>query len=366
MRQAPSEQLLRLAALVRAPLLGEPTPEFPIDPRLIDFAIRRHRVGPLLHAAVETRLWTVPVPDRTPLAQHYRTNAIHVATTDLFLRSLAEIFCDAHIAWLAFKGLVLAERFYPKREWRQSNDVDILVPPADFARAMQVLKSKGFAIVNTKLAPDHVLERMTAALAKDVMMKHAKSGVSVEVHRRLFFSRAEETRVAAMAQTFAPRQSLSPADIPTPALGAGHSLYLLLHGASSRWFRLKWLVDLLPLLKSMDTAQMTGVADMAERLRAAVTVKATLGLLGQVFGEAPLGALEPWLNETTGRAAVAQRQATYLAALDDATAQSATRKDDELDSLRLYYEIVDNAGYRGAVLVRGAAWVALKAARRLF
>ncbi|HEY4942165.1 MAG TPA: nucleotidyltransferase family protein [Rhizomicrobium sp.] len=365
MPHAPSEQLRRLAALVRAPLLGESVPEDHVDPKLVNFAIRRHRVGPLLHIALQSGRPAANDDDLAQLAQHYRANAIQVAATELLLRNVASLYSAAGIPWLAFKGLALARQLYPKPAWRHSNDVDILVPPDCFAGAMRALKGDGFVIVNTTLHPEHIVERLVGSLAKDIMLRQAKSGISVELHRRLFFARTEEARFAPLADAFKPRLSLAALDVPIPPAGAGQSLYLLIHGASSRWFRLKWLTDLLPLMRGMDAAQMSLVADTAERMKAAVTVKATFKLLRCVFGEISFDPMQAWLDEPAGRRLVDARLAAYLEALDDPEAMTATRPGDQFDSLNLYYAMMDNAGYRAAVLTRGAAWTALKTLRRL-
>ncbi len=360
MSQEISEQLQRLAALIRAPLLGETAPAGAVDSALADFAVRRHRVGPLLQAALRTADFQIEPAVADMLAQQYRVNAIRYVLTDAFLKDLARKFRAADIPWLAFKGILLARQLYIDPAWRHCHDVDVLVPPRMHAKATQILESNGFSVVNTQLSPEHWLERASAAIAKDVMLSQPKSGIRVELHRRLLFGRTEEKREPLLRDAFQPRLGLTDTDIPTAPVGAGFTLYLLLHGASSRWFRLKWLVDLVPLARRIDAAQVHDLATAARRLRAETTVKAGLMLLRRVFGDLSNDALQAWLDEPAGRDMADARAQTYLSALDRARANQGNIEGNRFDSLNLYYSMMDNPGYRAAVLLRGGAWTVLR------
>jgi hypothetical protein len=361
-----SDRLRRLAALIRPPLLGEAPAPFAIDAALARFAIHRHRVGPLLAAAAGI---AANGPDSDTAALLERTlhkNALLQMAAEWQIRNIGDKFEAVGIPWLAFKGLSLARQLYRESVWRQSHDIDILVAPQSFPQAARLLRDEGFAIVNTQLPPDHWIERMIARLAKDIMLRDGKSGPAVELHRRLFFAREVEPRVPLLRAAFQPRLRQDKTDIPAPPLGAGLALYLLLHGASCRWFRLKWLADLLPLFAKLDPAALIALADAAEDSNCAVTVKAALVLCGLVFGEIPLGPIAPWLAETAGAHRVEIRTREFLRALDDADARESRKNGDRFDALTMYYTMMDGTGYRGAVLLRGGAWVALRTAGRLW
>ncbi len=356
-----SQPLRQLAALLRAPLLGEAPSAAAVDPQITEFGIRRHRVGPLLYAAQKTGNLNADAAVLARLAQQYRTNVFRVAMTDGLLRDLAGKFFAARIPWLTFKGVPLARQLYPDPAWRHSHDVDVLVPATQHARASRLLLANGFEITNTHLRPDHWIERSMAAIAKDVMFHHPKMGIDLELHRRLFFGRGEENNIPLLRETFQPRLSQAPSDIPVAPAGAGAALYLLLHGASSRWFRLKWLADLLPLTRRIDAAEFEAIAAAAGRMGAETTAKAGLLLFDWVFGDVITGPLRLWLRESAGRDAVEARARTYLEALDRSAASQASVEGDRFDSLNMYYSTLDSAGYRAAVVLRGGAWVALRA-----
>jgi hypothetical protein len=62
--------------------------------------------------------------------------------------------------------------------------------------------------------------------------------------------------------------------------------YLCVHGASSAWFRLKWLADLAALLSGRDQAETNRLYDRARSLDAGAPAAAALMLLHQLFGTA--------------------------------------------------------------------------------
>ena len=299
------------------------------------------------------------------LAQHYRENIFTLGKTDIALKEIGARFFANRIPWLTFKGLPLARQLYPEPGWRLSHDIDLLVPPHVFAKARTLLTDDGFVVVNTQLPSEHWLERAMEGIAKDVALKQTRSRLLIELHRRLFFSGTEEIRDPLLRNTFKLRFATSAKDIPVPELSAGMALYLALHGASARWFRLKWLIDLLPLLKMLDDEQKCALIDAAERVKGTVSVKAAFLLLGRVFEDVRLGPIGEWLGEPGGKAIVEARAADYLAALDNQDADSPKSNKRRFGALDLHYSMMDGWRYRSAVLTRGAAWMALNTLRHL-
>ena len=359
MRPQVSDSIRWLAALVRAPLTGEAPPAVAVDRDFVEFAIRRHRVGPLLYVAQAA--WNSESAHAKLLAVHYLDNARRFASSELFLKDLADKFCTEKIPWLTFKGVTLARQLYPEPNWRQVNDVDVLVPPDRFGDALQMMRRSGLSIIHTRRDPDFWVEKCMARLAKDVMLRDERLGLNVELHRRLFFARAEENQAVLLRNAFSPHLSPAGSDMPSPPVGAALALYLLLHGANSRWFRMKWLVDLLAILARMGEVDVHAIADTADQLRATVSVKAGLRIFAWVFGDAALGPAASWLNETAGRDKIEARARIFLHALEQLDATGPAREGDRLDSLDVYYAIAESVSYRSAALLRGGAWIALRA-----
>lgn len=357
---APSDELRRLACAIAAPFSGEAA-SIRIDSQLARFAIERHRVGPLLDAAARGALGRVDAEAGTLLAEHFRANAHRVAITDLILQGLADGFAAARIPWLVLKGLPLARKLYPEISWRQTNDIDILVPAKFIPASLRLLESAQFLSANPKLPVGHWLVHFSARLSKDVTLRHAIFKTALELHSRLFFGQEIEARSARLRQAFVPRVTGGKADIPSPEVGIGLGLYLLLHGAVSHWFRLKWLVDLVPLFAKLDDASLRAIADSTEDLGAATSVKASLMLFRSIFAAPCLGPLEAWLAENTARKAIDARARAYLAALDNPSHTVRSPANDRFEGLKAQYRLIDKADYRAAVLLRAPLSSALSA-----
>jgi hypothetical protein len=60
--------------------------------------------------------------------------------------------------------------------------------------------------------------------------------------------------------------------------------YLAVHGASSAWFRLKWLADFAALVARTAPAQLATIADEAPRLGAGRSMAAALILANRMLG----------------------------------------------------------------------------------
>jgi hypothetical protein len=108
--------------------------------------------------------------------------------------------------------------------------------------------------------------------------------------------------------------------VPVPALGADLAFYLIAHGALSYWVRLKWLVDLVPLLAKLSGDERLAIQERARKARAESAVAASLLLLRALFPFAALEELTPWLEENASRPSVQRRLRRYgefLARRDD-------------------------------------------------
>ena len=74
------------------------------------------------------------------LAEFQRLHRFHVMQTTAQIVALAQGFAAAGVAALFFKGAMLGEQIYGGAQYREFNDVDILVAPAQRRRAEQVLE----------------------------------------------------------------------------------------------------------------------------------------------------------------------------------------------------------------------------------
>lgn len=197
--------------------------------RLPDLAAR-HRVLP--HVAAHLGgLEGASVPD--DIADDLDRRRRKLARRNLALAdALAEVLDaleDAGIRALAHKGPVAATRLYGDLGRRQFLDLDVLVEPAAFGRAGEILETVDFQ-------PKKHLEGLDQVLYAD------RDDVIVDLHARLtpryFPGRLDFDGL------WARREAVALGDREVPALALDDLFVALaVHGTKHRWHRLAWVTD---------------------------------------------------------------------------------------------------------------------------
>jgi hypothetical protein len=302
-----SSFLLQLAALLGEVLGGPATANTVLSRELCALA-SRHQVAPLLQAAASSGRHPAPKEVFEALRESYRASVARRQATLPILERIADRFQKHDIAWTVFKGTTQAAQFYPDPAWRDSADIDLLVPPADFGRALDVLVEMGFVASYPPVPRRGVFRRMILAAVRDVMLVvPANTADSIELHKRLFFAGGRHADALALP--------VAEGRMPTPVMGPDLAFYLIAHGALSYWVRLKWLVDLVPLLSRLGNDELAAIRARARDARSENAVAASLLLLRMLFPFVVLGPLEGWLDEMRSDPAVERRLRRYAKAL---------------------------------------------------
>jgi Uncharacterised nucleotidyltransferase len=298
------EPLVRLARLLGEPLGGPSASETPIDEPLVTLALRRHQVGPLLCAAASGGKHPIAPHLLQMLEQSYRASADRRRSALARLQQIATEFDSRGVEWMALKGTTQAAQLYPDPAWRESSDIDILVAPQQFHRALDALVSLGFIASNPPVPAAHLLKAFILAAVRDVtLIAGDDHSCAIELHRRLFFAGGRRARSL--------RLRSAPGMLPTPAIGSELAFYLLAHGALSYWVRLKWLADLVPLFGKLTVVEVLAVRDRARQAGAEDSVAASLLLLRLLFPFVVLEPLQPWLEAMQRDLAVQRRFRRY-------------------------------------------------------
>jgi hypothetical protein len=139
------------------------------------------------------------------------------------------------------KGIPLAVEIFGEPGLRTTNDIDLLVAPAEAMAVDALLRSSGFEriIPAARLTP----RRLAAYLAnwKDFSYVHPRDRITVELHWRLHLNSAMPTidLADAAATTWTTLGGRPVAILPASEV----FLYLCTHGALDGWYKLKWLAD---------------------------------------------------------------------------------------------------------------------------
>ena len=257
-------------------------------------ASRRHRVQGLSWHCL--RSLKVDTPEQA--ASEFSRDAKRIAHENLraamLCASLQKAFSRAEVPLLFVKGLTIGQLAYGDPFLKMSSDVDVLVPPERLRSAVDELELLDCRLLQPAVDPRSRRFHQWHHGHKESLWLSA-DGLRLELHTRL----ADNPQLIAGIDTSSPRQLVPVA--PGIALDtlAPQELfaYLCVHGASSAWFRLKWLADLAGLIHHHSEEELDELYAGSQRLGAARAAAQALLLADRVFG-IPLS--RPLRNELSG------------------------------------------------------------------
>ena len=208
---------------------------------------RRHRITALAWAAL-VRTETTPPPDvAIALSDAARQATRREGLMALESARLQGLFDRAGLANLVLKGATLSALAYGRPGLKQSLDIDLLVLPDDVSSASDVLTKAGYVRVSP--GPDLNPDRLAVAIAftREAVFRRAQDGLTVELQWRADINPlwlpgvdARSASQTARLPGWPPLRTLGP-----EALYA----YLCAHGARHGFMRLKWLADLVAMVR---------------------------------------------------------------------------------------------------------------------
>lgn len=241
----PLDRIARLAAICRRAFVREdaPHPGFkPVDAAGLLTLARRHRVQALCWKGLESERTSLSQSVVNAFQQDTRAIAEQGLRTVAASRELLVRFNDAALPLLFLKGQPLGQLAYGEPFLKMSADIDILVRPEDLLAAASILDGLGY---RTNVPRDRARIAEWHRFAKESVWVRDGSP-PVELHSRV----ADHPALLPGLTASSPSRLVG--------IGFGVSLptfardelfaYLAVHGASSAWFRLKWLCDFAALL----------------------------------------------------------------------------------------------------------------------
>ncbi len=296
-------ELIQLTTLLGERLGASATPDAPVTSRLCTLA-SRHQVAPLLYAVAASGRHPVTNDDLEALRQCYHASAARRQAALAVLERVGDQFSARRITWMAVKGTTQAALLYPDPVWRDSADIDLLVPPEQFGNALDALVAMDFIASYPPVPPHGLFRKMILTAVRDVMLvASADARDSIELHRRLFFAGGRHVSLHSLP--------VMPGRIPSPVPGPDLAFYLIAHGALSYWVRLKWLMDLVPLLAKLNSDELLAVREQARRAGAEKSLAASLLLLRGLFPHAAVNPLQDWLDQKMQEGPVLRRLRRY-------------------------------------------------------
>jgi hypothetical protein len=204
---------------------------------------RFHRVQGLVWKCLKSIDANVPCEIGAALANDGRA----IAAANLFQSAEARELCSAFehegVPILFVKGLSVGALAYGDPVVKMGWDIDILIAPADLHRAAAELTKRDYSPALPKAVAE--LTRWHSH-AKESVWRRPRDNLHVELHTRL----ADNPRLIPRIGLCSPRRHVDILPrISLPTLADDELVaYLCVHGASSLWFRAKWITDLAAIL----------------------------------------------------------------------------------------------------------------------
>lgn len=225
----------------------------PIDSGAVVTLAYRHRIEGFVEqglAAAGVVLETDAAARLTARATAARLQALRNAGEEV---RVGHAFAEAGIDALFVKGATLGMRAHGTLSLKSSWDVDMLVARDRLEDAGRVLSALGYRLsIFGSHVDDPVRVRRFVTAHKEVEWHHAERGVTVELHTGLTDSPAALPSVG-LGSLRQPVELMPGQVLETLATGPLFA-YLAYHGTAHLWARLKWLADVVALVRGADVA----------------------------------------------------------------------------------------------------------------
>lgn len=264
--------------------------------------VRFHRVQGLVWSSLRS----AGAELQPEISRSLSADAREIAATNLRIAAeageLRPAFDEAGLRILFVKGVTVGALAYSRPMLKMGWDIDVLVDEADVLKAAAELSARGYA----RTIPRPGVDLATwHGSRKESVWSRPDQRLHVELHTRL----ADNRRLIPGIGMDSPRREVEVTrGTSLPTLAADELFaYLCVHGASSAWFRLKWITDLAALLHRAEPAEIERLYQRSQQLGAARAADQALLLAHRLYGSLEGTSLMPRLSE--------KRSSRWLAAM---------------------------------------------------
>jgi len=217
------------------------------------------------------------------VAENLRAEAAEIAGTNLVAAvecaALLRAFSAAGLPILFLKGLALGQLAYGNPALKAAIDIDVLIDPNRLAESARVLEQLGY---------DPAEPPSAARLArwhrwkKDSLWVKTGSGTKLDLHTRV----TDNPRLLRGLGVHSPQRQVEVASGISLPTFAPEELFahLAVHGASSAWFRLKWISDFAAIASVLGPRGIQVAYDTSLKLGAGRAGAQALLLAHRLFG----------------------------------------------------------------------------------
>ena len=248
-------------------------------PRFLALA-QRHRVEGLSWHGLRELDVQLPEEIAASLLAAAREIAEHGLRAAFECKRLREHFDTHGMPSLFVKGLAVGHLAYGDAFRKAASDIDLLVRADDIGHAGFQLRELGYKAVGPECDDDATIERWHRC-SKESTWVNKDETMCLELHSALTDHQDLVNRIGidSPLRTVTVMPGLNIATLANDELLA----YLCVHGASSAWFRLKWIADFAGLLDGASEADLAHVLARARSLGAGRSAEQALLLACYLF-----------------------------------------------------------------------------------
>lgn len=249
-----------------------------VEWREISKLARRHRVQTLVWKCLSE----IGAPHLPVLAEEASGVVQHNLRSAQLCRLLRTEFEGSGIPLIFLKGLTLSQLAYGDPFVKMGWDVDVLIPPEAVAESARLLHRLDFRLTIPDADPKTAVEWHRR---RKESVWRSPDGLFVELHTRL----ADNPRmIPAIGMNSETQQVAIAPGFSLPTLATRELFaYLCVHGASSAWFRLKWITDLAALIHRRSFAEIGNLCRDARDSGAGRAVDQAMLLMADLYGLGP-------------------------------------------------------------------------------
>ena len=188
-------------------------------------------------------------------------------------------FEAATVPLLFLKGLTLGALAYRNPAIKSAVDIDLLIAPEQLPQAAEVLRERGYELHFPRGVG---LVELRRKWKESDWLRHGSPSFQIDLHTRT----ADNPLLIPTITAHSPRRLVDIGDgISLPTLAEDETFaYLAVHGASSAWFRLKWISDFAALISAKPPAEIQQLYRRSQELRCGRAAAQALLLADTLFG----------------------------------------------------------------------------------